>query len=89
MADAELNVSSIEPVAGFVGTTVTIMGTGFSQTSAKNTVSLCGLLMLITSASEENLQVIVPELPNGSSANIVVNVGNQTCASNELFTVVG
>ena len=77
-------ITSIQPTSGPPGTMVTISGKGFAPEASGNEVSFSGTTAQISSASESQLQVIVPD--GASSGSIRVTVGNKT-ASGPSFTV--
>jgi hypothetical protein len=69
-------ITSFSPTNGFVGSTVTISGTGFDSTPNNNVVLLDGMRCTITSASSTSLSVIIPK---GTTHNNfqVINVSNK------------
>lgn len=78
-------ITSIQPDSGPAGTMVTIEGKDFSTETSNNTVTFGGITASVTSSTESELQVTVPELDPGS-AQVEVTVGNQT-VTGPAFTV--
>jgi len=73
--DQTLGIRSISPDNGLAGTSVTILGTGFSANASENLVYFNGVLTPVTSASENKL---VLDAPQGlSTGEVKVIVGNQ------------
>src|SRR4051812_25252318 len=73
-------ISSIAPLSGAVGSTITIIGTNFSSTAANNIVYFGATRGTVTSATATELQVTVP---NGSTYQpISVTTNKLTTYSN-------
>jgi len=81
-------INSFSPESGPVGTTVTINGTNFSSTNTDNVVSFGTVQASVTSASETQLIITVPALPEGQ-VNISVTVNGLTTQAGSSFTVTG
>ncbi len=62
---APVSIDSFEPGAGEAGTTVTIRGSGFSTSAAKNRVKMGGRALQVVSATSSTLQVRIPGGPSG------------------------
>ncbi|MEN7548483.1 IPT/TIG domain-containing protein [Rapidithrix thailandica] len=77
---------SFYPNKGFVGTRVLIKGKGFSTNPEENTVLFNGVKASITQASENTLDVFVPD--NASSGKITVMVKGDMLQSTATFRVV-
>jgi Tol biopolymer transport system component len=79
-------INSISPPSAPVGATVTINGSGFSNTVNNNGVSFGGISVTPTSGSGNSLQVIVPFGLSAGTVNLIVTVNGYP--SNPLpFTV--
>lgn len=78
-------ITSITPVSGSAGTTVTITGTDFSSTVAGNTVKFNGTPANITSATATSLVVAAPAA--GASGPVTVTTTGGT-ANGPVFTYV-
>lgn len=77
----EISVTSVSPISGLAGTTVTIGGSGFSANAAENMVTFAGpentsIAAEVTSASTTSLVVKVPA--NAVTGNLIVKVGTKT-----------
>lgn len=84
-AAGSLTIAEFTPVAGPVGTAVTLFGTGFSLTPSANSVSFGGVAASVTSASANRL---VAQVPMGAvSGPVSVSVGSSTATSTRSFTV--
>jgi YD repeat-containing protein len=55
-----IGISSFSPTTGLVGTTVTIVGTGFSSLASQDTVKFNGVTATITSATPTQIVATVP-----------------------------
>ena len=85
-----LEITSLEPDSGSPGDTVTILGTGFSDSVSENAVTFAGpeggrLNATITSATESELVVIVPQ--NAVTGVVRVAVAGEE-SNGVTFTVV-
>lgn len=69
-------ITGIQPTSGPPGAMVTISGTGFAPEASGNEVSFSGTSAQISSASESQLEVTVPE--GASSGSVSVTVGSKT-----------
>lgn len=77
-------ITSINPTSGPVGTQVTIVGDNFGDSEAAVRVDFNGTEAQITSVSDEQIVVNVPE--EATTGNVNVRVGTQT-VSGPQFTV--
>ncbi len=84
-SEDELSITGFDPQQGIVGTMVTIDGTGFSPNKVDNTVEFNGVICTVSSATAEQLQVIVPS--GATDGKISVEVGNETVQSLGNFVV--
>lgn len=66
------SITSITPSSGFVGTSVTINGSGFGASKGSSTVTFNGIVGIPTSWSD--MAVVVPVPSGATSGNIVVTV---------------
>lgn len=80
----QVKISSISPKSGPIGTKVTIQGQHFSKKKSENTVTFNGTKATISSASNTELVVAVPQ--GVTDGPVEVQVGNQT-ASGPAFDV--
>ena len=76
-------ISSISPVSGKVGDSVTITGTNFSTTPANNVVWFGGAEATVSSSSATSLTVTVPG--GAEFERVSVTVNNRTAVSDEYF----
>jgi RHS repeat-associated protein len=77
------SITSLSPNSGAAGTSVTISGTGFGASQGSSTVKLNSATATVTSWSDTQIVVTVP---NGTSGNMIVTEGG--VASNGVaFTV--
>lgn len=83
-SEASPEITSISPTEGPVGTSVTINGTGFSSTASENTVMFDSSSVPANSASEEKLNVSVPE--DATTGPVSVHVDGKI-ATGPVFTV--
>nr|WP_321415195.1 Ig-like domain-containing protein [uncultured Allomuricauda sp.] len=78
-------ITNFTPPSGPVGTEVTINGTNFDATAAKNTVKFGSTAATVSSATATKLMVKVPT--GAVTAKISVAVGGKTATSSDSFTV--
>nr|WP_321415206.1 Ig-like domain-containing protein [uncultured Allomuricauda sp.] len=78
-------ITNFTPPSGPVGTEVTINGTNFDATAAKNTVKFGSTAATVSSATATKLMVKVPT--GAVTAKISVAVGGKTVTSGDSFTV--
>lgn len=86
MASGSLSLLSFSPSSGQPGSTVSIVGFGFSTTAANNTVKFNGVAATVTTATANVLTVTVP--PTASTGAITVTVGANTATSAGTYTVI-
>ncbi len=85
-APEDLSISSFTPASGSDGTVVQITGTGFSATSAENTVFFGTTAAAVTAATATQLTVTLPPaLPYGT-LTISVKNGDRTAEASTPFT---
>jgi YD repeat-containing protein len=81
-----VSIISISPSTGATpGTSVTISGTGFSATASQDTVTFNGTAATVTSASANQLVVVVPNGATTGTISITTPSGTTTSAS--AFTI--
>lgn len=80
-----LSLAEFSPDSGPAGTTVTIYGSGFSTTTASNTVKFNGTTAAVTAATAHQLTVKVPT--GATTGPISVAVGTNTISSHLPFSV--
>ncbi len=79
-----VSVTSITPAAGLVGTSVTIIGTGFSTTPADNHITFNGAAAAVASATTTQLTTIVPL---GATTGAVSVETNGKVGTGPIFTI--
>lgn len=79
------SITSTAPSSGSVGSTVTIIGTGFDPTKANDTVSFNGTEAVVTSAASTWIVTTVPS--GATSGQITITVNGQSAVSSSNFTV--
>jgi len=82
---AQPSISSVAPLSGPVGTTVTITGNNFGATPAANIVRFGTVTANVTAASATSLTVTVP--PGASYKPITVTTGGLTAYSYKPFDI--
>lgn len=80
----DLQISSVQPDSGTVGTNVTIKGRGFSTTASENIVKFDGTEAKVESASSGQIKTVVP---SGASSGVVTVSTAGNTASGPTFTV--
>jgi|GEM_PF-6390465 len=81
----DVTISTLSPLSGTIGSSLTISGTGFSTTSTLNSVKVNGIAATVTSASSNKLVVTIPS--GATSGTVSVTVGTTTVTSSNSFTV--
>jgi YD repeat-containing protein len=77
-----VSIISISPSTGAApGNTITISGTGFSSTASQNTVTFNGMTATVTSATTNQLVVVVPSGSTTGTISITTPSGSTTSAS--------
>ena len=76
-------ISGFTPVSGNVGTVVTITGTNFNTVASANIVKFNGVAATVTSATNTQITVSVPQ--GATTGNLSVTVGNETATSASFF----
>ena len=82
----QTTVGTFSPTSGLPGTTVKIAGTDFDTEPSGNTVKFNGTLAEVTSASSQELTVVVPE--GATTGKITVIAHDKTITSATDFTVL-
>jgi YD repeat-containing protein len=82
---AQVSIITFSPESGPVGTAVTISGTGFSSTATQNTVKFNGTAAVVSSATNSQLQVIVPTGATNGPISVTSPSGSAT--STQTFAV--
>ncbi|WP_173221573.1 IPT/TIG domain-containing protein [Paenibacillus alba] len=80
------SVSSLSPVSGAAGSSVTITGTNFGSTQGASTVKFGAIAAAVTSWSSTSIQATVPSGLAAGSYNVVVTV-NGTASNSQAFSV--
>jgi hypothetical protein len=76
-------ISSVSPTSAQAGQTVTIYGTGFGASQGQNTVSVNGTEATVTSWSDTEISITVPDLSAGTY-NILVEVSGYSSNTQSL-----
>lgn len=85
--DDEVSLSILSfTSSGSAGSTIAIIGTGFSTTASENVVTIGGVTATVSAATETQLMVVVPI--NAVSGVITVTVSGSKVTSSTSFTVV-
>lgn len=87
IGEPQLAVSSITPLSGAIGTSVTIAGTEFNPVAASNIVRFNGLAATVTSASATSLVVTVP--PGATTGSLTVTVSCKTVIGGTFTVTTG
>jgi YD repeat-containing protein len=82
---SQVSIVTFDPIAGHVGASVTINGTGFSTTPSQNAVTLNGSAATVTSATSTQMVVTVPTGATTGPIRVTAPGGSATSSSN--FTV--
>lgn len=86
LGDDVLTFSGFSPAKAADNATITIAGANFSTTATSNIVKFNGVAATVTSASANQLTVLVPS--GASNGKITVETGGNTVTSNTDFTLV-
>jgi YD repeat-containing protein len=78
-------ITNVSPVVGYIGTTVTITGSGFGATQSNSTLGFNGVTATPASWSDTQITVVVPAAADSSP--ITVNVARLS-ASDSRFTLL-
>ena len=84
-SSAAVSILDFSPRSGSPGTSITILGTGFSSTASQNTVTFNGVTATVLSAATTQLIVQVPF--GGTLGPIAVSSPNGSATSTRLFGV--
>jgi len=84
---SQTTVSSFSPLAGAVGTSVTITGTGFDATASNNTVYFGSVKAIVSSASVTSLTVTVPAGSTYQPVTVINILTGKSGSSNLFFNV--
>lgn len=79
-------ITSFNPQAGPVGSSITITGTGFNEGVANNVVYIGGIKAIINSASSSSINVTIPT--GAVSGYITVNSNNLIAYSPKSFSLI-
>ena len=83
--DPVLGIIEVNPPAGEIGQAVTITGFGFSAVPGNNMVGFNGVMATVNTASEGELEVVVP--PGATTGLVSVAVAQNTAYSDDDFVV--
>lgn len=81
----QVTIQTFAPVSGFVGSSVTILGSGFNPNPGQNTVKFNGVTATVTSVSSTVIVAIVPV--TATTGTVSVTNSNGTATSGQTFTV--
>lgn len=84
--DTAPTITDFTPKSGPVGTTVTITGTNFESTPSNNIVFVGGIRSTVSSASANQLQIIVPGGISTSPITVTSTTSQLTAVSNNFFS---
>ena len=76
-----VSIISFTPKSGPVGTSVTLQGTGFSATPASNTVQFNGTAATVSSATVNQIVVVVPAGATSGIISVTTPLGSATSAT--------
>jgi YD repeat-containing protein len=82
---AQVSIISFTPKQGVVGTSVTILGTGFSATANQNTVKFNGTTATVTSANSSQIVTSAPAGATTGAISVTTPAGSATSSAS--FTV--
>lgn len=78
-------ITSISPLSGAVGSSVTLTGEFFGATAANNVVYLGGVKCTITAATANSITVTVPANASLNNFSVVNTTSNLSCISQDKF----
>lgn len=78
-------IHSFAPTAAVIGSTVTIVGEGFSSIPNQNSVTFNGTSATVLSATESGLTLVVPN--GATSGPVSITANGNTTVSSSIFTV--
>jgi RHS repeat-associated protein len=78
-------ILSLTPTNGPIGTSVTVTGTGFGATQGSSTISFNSVAATVSSWSDTQLVVVVPN--GATSGSLVISINGTNYPSSESFTV--
>src|SRR5690606_22965104 len=81
-----VSILHVSPDAGAVGQTVTLYGTGFSDTPAHNSVTFNGTSATVTASTSTTITTSVPA--GATTGNIGVTAPSGSAATGSPFTIV-
>ncbi|AYB31356.1 IPT/TIG domain-containing protein [Chryseolinea soli] len=73
LTPAAPTLTSIAPISGKAGSTVTLSGTGFSTTLSQNVVKFNGVVATVTNATSTALTVTVPAAATSGDVTVMIN----------------
>ncbi|MCX6137105.1 MAG: FG-GAP-like repeat-containing protein [Ignavibacteriales bacterium] len=79
-------ITSFAPTSGAIGSMITISGTDFNTTAAKNVVYFCAVKAVVTSATSTSLTVIVPSGATYGSIAVTDTTTHLTAYSAKQFS---
>lgn len=82
------SITSVSPVKGFAGSTITIKGTNLNQIYSANTVKIGGISATVGYANQNSFSVTVPASLTEGSKNVEVSNGITNVVLTNAFTVV-
>jgi YD repeat-containing protein len=75
-------IAAFSPMYGHAGTTVTILGTGFSATPANNTVTIGGVAAAVSASTTTTIASAIPQGANTGPITVTVDSVTATSAQN-------
>ncbi|MBC7984666.1 MAG: IPT/TIG domain-containing protein, partial [Candidatus Obscuribacterales bacterium] len=85
-SSSTLSVALFTPAAAYVGSTVTLYGTGFNPTANQNNVTIGGATAIVSVATTTSLVITVPAA--AVTGSIAVTVNGVTATSSQNFVVL-
>ncbi|HEV8514536.1 MAG TPA: IPT/TIG domain-containing protein, partial [Cyclobacteriaceae bacterium] len=79
-------ITSISPISGPVGTSVTIKGTNFDFNAANDSVSINGLRVSVSGAGKTSMIITIPD--GATTGKIGLSVAGLKTTSGQTFTVI-
>ncbi|HVY24086.1 MAG TPA: IPT/TIG domain-containing protein, partial [Steroidobacteraceae bacterium] len=81
-----LSILSVAPTATYIGSSITIVGSGFNADTAQDAVAIGGVTATVTTATNTTLVVTVPS--TAISGPVTVTVNGTTLTSSQTVTIL-
>lgn len=79
-------IYSIKPLAGTIGSKITIKGSGFSSTSSENSIYLSGVSAVANKSTNDSLTFIIP--PGAVSSSVSISVNGQFASTTDTLSII-